>query len=136
MWRAPTRLILARDEEEPMRRRPTAIIAISALAVLQLAGCAGDATEHTDAAATAAATATTASATTRPSPDTTAAIPDTTVMAANTTGGLHLDATYLKSWEPAPLGSAGRAHQYVGDIDGFGADPSFDPYGAAGLVST
>ena len=38
--------------------------------------------------------------------------------------------------EPAPPGSAARAHQYVGDIDGFDADPSFDPYGAAGLVST
>jgi D-alanyl-D-alanine carboxypeptidase len=50
--------------------------------------------------------------------------------------GLHLDATYLESLESAPPGNAGRAHQYVGDIDGFNADPSFDPYGAAGLVST
>jgi D-alanyl-D-alanine carboxypeptidase len=49
---------------------------------------------------------------------------------------LHLDATYLEGLEPAPPGSAARAHQYVGDIDGFDADPSFDPYGAAGLVST
>lgn len=49
---------------------------------------------------------------------------------------LHLDATYLESFEPAPPGSTPRAHQYVGDIDGFAADPSFDHYGAAGLVST
>jgi D-alanyl-D-alanine carboxypeptidase len=50
--------------------------------------------------------------------------------------GLHLDATYLESLEPAPPGVADRAHQYVGDVDGFDADPSFDLYGAAGLVST
>jgi D-alanyl-D-alanine carboxypeptidase len=49
---------------------------------------------------------------------------------------LHLDATYLEGLEPAPPGSAARAHQYVGDVDGFDADPSFDPYGAAGLIST
>jgi D-alanyl-D-alanine carboxypeptidase len=50
--------------------------------------------------------------------------------------GLHLDATYLESLESAPPGVADRAHQYVGDVDGFDADPSFDLYGAAGLVST
>jgi D-alanyl-D-alanine carboxypeptidase len=49
---------------------------------------------------------------------------------------LHFEATYLESLEPAPPGVAGRAHQYVGDVDGFDADPSFDLYGAAGLVST
>jgi D-alanyl-D-alanine carboxypeptidase len=49
---------------------------------------------------------------------------------------LHLDATYLESLEPTPPGVAPRAHQYVGDVDGFDADPSFDLYGAAGLVST
>jgi D-alanyl-D-alanine carboxypeptidase len=325
MCRAPTRLTLARDEEELMGSRRAPIIAISALAVLQLVGCAGDATERTDAAATVAATA-----------DTTAAIPATTVVAADTTvvvsavtaqlqavvdetvrasasipglvvhvdapgrhlgvsiaagvadratatpltpdagfriasntktftaaavlrlveqnrlgldapidgllapetvdalraggyrpdaitvrqvlvhasgiydvgqdpayqaavnadpakrwtrleqvrfamdhgapvgepgtvyaysdtgysllgeiieratgtplaaayrtlldfEGLHLDATYLEALQPAPPGSVGRAHQYVGDIDGFSADPSFDPNGAAGLVST
>jgi len=35
-----------------------------------------------------------------------------------------------------PPGITGRAHQYVGDLDGYGLDPSFDLYGAAGLVST
>ena len=50
--------------------------------------------------------------------------------------GLHLDATYVESLEPTPPGIAARAHQYVGDVDGFDLDPSFDLYGAAGLVST
>jgi len=50
--------------------------------------------------------------------------------------GLHLDATYLESLEPVPAGVTGRAHQYFGDVDGFDLDPSFDLYGAAGLVST
>jgi CubicO group peptidase (beta-lactamase class C family) len=50
--------------------------------------------------------------------------------------GLHLDATYLESLEPAPPGIAARAHQYVGEFDGFDLDPSFDGYGPAGLVST
>ena len=50
--------------------------------------------------------------------------------------GLHLDGTYLESLEPAPPNSAARAHQYFGDVDGFDLDPSFDLYGAAGLVST
>ena len=49
---------------------------------------------------------------------------------------LHLDATYLESLEPVPPGVTARAHQYVGDVDGFDLDPSFDLYGAAGLVST
>jgi D-alanyl-D-alanine carboxypeptidase len=50
--------------------------------------------------------------------------------------GLHLDATYLESLEPAPPDIAARAHQYIGDFDGFEMDPSFDGYGPAGLVST
>ncbi len=49
---------------------------------------------------------------------------------------LHLDATYLETLEPTPPGAARRAHQYVGDLDGYDLDPSFDLYGAAGLVST
>ena len=49
---------------------------------------------------------------------------------------LGLDETYWESLEPAPPGITGRAHQYVGDVDGYGLDPSFDLYGAAGLVST
>src|SRR5688500_15720109 len=55
----------------PMARRRTAIIAIAALALVDLAACADDATEQTDAASTVAATATTDSATTPPRPDTT-----------------------------------------------------------------
>jgi D-alanyl-D-alanine carboxypeptidase len=50
--------------------------------------------------------------------------------------GLGLDATYWESLEPRPPGATRRAHQYVGDLDGYGLDPSFDLYGAAGLVST
>ncbi len=50
--------------------------------------------------------------------------------------GLHLDATYLESLEPAPPGSAARAHQYLGELDSFDADPSFDLYGGGGLIST
>jgi D-alanyl-D-alanine carboxypeptidase len=54
----------------------------------------------------------------------------------STFAGLHLDATYVESLEPAPPNAASRAHQYVGELDGFDADPSFDGYGPAGLVST
>jgi D-alanyl-D-alanine carboxypeptidase len=50
--------------------------------------------------------------------------------------GLHLDVTYLESLEPAPPGSAARAHQYLGTLDTSGADPSFNLYGDGGLVST
>jgi D-alanyl-D-alanine carboxypeptidase len=50
--------------------------------------------------------------------------------------GLGLDETYWEPLEPAPAGAAGRAHQYIGSYDGFDMDPSFDPLGAAGLVST
>jgi D-alanyl-D-alanine carboxypeptidase len=49
---------------------------------------------------------------------------------------LALDETYWESLEPAPPGITGRAHQYIGDLDGYGLDPSFDLYGAAGLLST
>jgi D-alanyl-D-alanine carboxypeptidase len=51
-------------------------------------------------------------------------------------GRLALDETYWESLEPAPPGITGRAHQYIGDLDGYGLDPSFDLYGAAGLIST
>lgn len=50
--------------------------------------------------------------------------------------GLHLDATYVESLEPVPPGVAPRAHQYVGVLDGFDANPSFDGLGPSGLVST
>jgi D-alanyl-D-alanine carboxypeptidase len=50
--------------------------------------------------------------------------------------GLGLTATYLESLEPAPSADSPRAHQYVGDVDGYDLDASFDLYGAGGLVST
>lgn len=54
---------------------------------------------------------------------------------------LHLDAlglrhTYLESLEPARGTELTRAHQYLDDQDAYGFDPSFDLYGAGGLVST
>jgi D-alanyl-D-alanine carboxypeptidase len=49
---------------------------------------------------------------------------------------LRLKDTYLETLEPTPPGVQPRAHQYLGDIDMTGADPSFDLYGGGGLVST
>lgn len=49
---------------------------------------------------------------------------------------LGLDETYWEALEPTPPGIAGRAHQYFGELDGYSLNPSFDLYGAAGLVST
>ncbi|MCC6224682.1 MAG: beta-lactamase family protein [Thermoleophilia bacterium] len=49
---------------------------------------------------------------------------------------LGLASTWLESLEPAPAGVPARAHQYLGDVDTYGFDPSFDLYGAGGLVST
>jgi D-alanyl-D-alanine carboxypeptidase len=49
---------------------------------------------------------------------------------------LGLQSTYLESLEPVPAGVKERAHQYAGDTDSFGADPSFDLYGGGGLVAT
>src|SRR4051794_10516153 len=49
---------------------------------------------------------------------------------------LGLDDTYLETLEPVPPGARPRAHQYLGDIDMTGADPSFDLYGGGGLVSS
>jgi D-alanyl-D-alanine carboxypeptidase len=48
--------------------------------------------------------------------------------------GLH--ETYLETLEPKPPKTKPRAHQYYGTIDTTGFDPSFDLYGAGGLVST
>lgn len=56
----------------------TASIAISAIVALDLAACAGNATEQTDVAAMAAATATTNSATTQTRLDTTMVVSDET----------------------------------------------------------
>jgi D-alanyl-D-alanine carboxypeptidase len=48
--------------------------------------------------------------------------------------GLH--STYLETLEPVPAGAAPRAHQYFGEWDTTGFDPSFDLYGGGGLVSS
>lgn len=49
---------------------------------------------------------------------------------------LGLTGTWLETLEPPPAGVADRAHQYVEDIDTYGADPSLDLYGGGGLVAT
>ena len=49
---------------------------------------------------------------------------------------LGLTSTWLETLEPKPPGTADRAHQYLGDIDSYAWDPSFDLYGGGGLVAT
>lgn len=49
---------------------------------------------------------------------------------------LGLASTWLETLEPQPAGAKERAHQYLGDHDTYGMDPSFDLYGGGGLVST
>ena len=49
--------------------------------------------------------------------------------------GLGLRATWLERLEEGPAGVP-RAHQYYGDLDTYGFDPSFDLYGGGGLVAT
>jgi D-alanyl-D-alanine carboxypeptidase len=49
---------------------------------------------------------------------------------------LGLDDTYLEGREPAPAGAAGRAHQYIDDVDTVDWNPSFDNFGGGGLIST
>jgi D-alanyl-D-alanine carboxypeptidase len=49
---------------------------------------------------------------------------------------LGLASTWLETLEPPPAGAKERAHQYLGDVDTCGWDPSFDLYGGGGLVST
>lgn len=49
---------------------------------------------------------------------------------------LGLVATWWENLEAQPAWLPDRAHQYYGDIDTFGFDPSFDLYGGGGLVST
>lgn len=49
---------------------------------------------------------------------------------------LGLRSTWLESLEPPPPGVRPRSHQFVGDVDMTAADPSYDLYGAGGLVST
>lgn len=49
---------------------------------------------------------------------------------------LGLRATYLETLGPIPPGAPPRAHQYLGETDATGLDPSFDLYGGGGLVSS
>jgi len=49
---------------------------------------------------------------------------------------LGLRSTSLETLEPIPAGAPPRAHQYLGEIDATGLDPSFDLYGGGGLVSS
>jgi len=51
-------------------------------------------------------------------------------------GSLGLSATYLETLECRPAHLSARAHQYLGRIDSWAFDPSFDLYGGGGLVST
>jgi len=48
--------------------------------------------------------------------------------------GLH--STWWETLEPRPEGVPGRAHQFLGDLDVTGFDPSFDLYGGGGLAAT
>jgi len=45
-------------------------------------------------------------------------------------------ATWFETLEPAPAGGADRAHQYMGDVDTYAFDPSFDLFGGGGLAAT
>ena len=49
---------------------------------------------------------------------------------------LGLQSTWLESLEEHPDNIPARAHQYLGEMDFFNHDPSFDLYGGGGLVST
>lgn len=49
---------------------------------------------------------------------------------------LGLRHTWWEALEPAPPGEPDRAHQYLGGLDAYGIDPSFDLYGGGGLVAT
>jgi D-alanyl-D-alanine carboxypeptidase len=49
---------------------------------------------------------------------------------------LGMNSTWWETLEPAPRGTPERAHQYFGEVDTTGFDPSFDLYGGGGLVST
>ncbi len=49
---------------------------------------------------------------------------------------LGLEATWLETLEPTPAGVKDRAHQFVGEVDTYAWDPSFDLYGGGGLAAT
>ena len=44
--------------------------------------------------------------------------------------------TWLETLEPVPAGEAERAHQYIGTVDTYSFDPSFDLFGGGGLAAT
>ncbi len=48
---------------------------------------------------------------------------------------LKLRHTWWETMEPAPAGMPDRAHQYLGGLDAYGVDPSFDLYGGGGIVA-
>ena len=43
--------------------------------------------------------------------------------------------TWLETLEPVPAGAPDRAHQYLGEVDTYAFDPSFDLYGGGGLAA-
>jgi D-alanyl-D-alanine carboxypeptidase len=49
---------------------------------------------------------------------------------------LGLTSTWLESLEAVPAGVPARAHQYLGETDTYGWDPSLDLYGGGGLAAT
>jgi D-alanyl-D-alanine carboxypeptidase len=49
---------------------------------------------------------------------------------------LGLRHTWWEAMEPAPRGEPDRAHQYLGGLDAYSIDPSFDLYGGGGIVAT
>jgi D-alanyl-D-alanine carboxypeptidase len=50
--------------------------------------------------------------------------------------GLGLDSTWWETLEPRPQGVPERAHQFLGELDVTGFDPSYDLYGGGGLAAT
>jgi D-alanyl-D-alanine carboxypeptidase len=51
-------------------------------------------------------------------------------------GRLGLRRTWLESVDPTPWFAGERAHQYMGDVDMTGFDPSMDLWGGGGMVAT
>ncbi|MEO8451447.1 MAG: serine hydrolase domain-containing protein, partial [Gemmatimonadota bacterium] len=49
---------------------------------------------------------------------------------------LGLTNTWMETLEPIPAGTGERAHQYQGDIDSYGFDPSLDLWGGGGNDAT
>jgi D-alanyl-D-alanine carboxypeptidase len=49
---------------------------------------------------------------------------------------LGLRHTWWETMEPVPPGVPDRAHQYLGGLDAYGIDPSFDLYGGGGIVAS